>query len=256
MAARKQQPRFRLDIQAPLNGRVGKATVIVLDAGLGNDGLIWGGDAGNTGIFSIKNNTGQLNNGSGSSYSAVLGPSATNAQVVANSNGGDWRSGFSNAIKTTKATSSFSPSRRRSRSRRGFPATSIGGEASSLSQVSIGMVRIISSCWRAPAGRSNRYSTSVHDLTHRRRFASLAAAGNGPQCRQACSFRGRSTARKPIAGMRAACRRRKPATGTLNVQVSSLAMIGVHRRARGELMVVSSGLRRPGRTLEPVAVST
>ena len=50
--------------------------------GKASDGLTWGGDAGNTGIFSIKNNTGQLNNGGGGSYSAVLGPKAANAEVV------------------------------------------------------------------------------------------------------------------------------------------------------------------------------
>ena len=50
--------------------------------GKASDGLTWGGDATNTHIFSIKNNTGQLNNGGGGTYSAVLGPSATNAQVL------------------------------------------------------------------------------------------------------------------------------------------------------------------------------
>jgi streptogramin lyase len=50
--------------------------------GKASDGQAWGGDAGNTGIFSIKSNTGQLTNGGGGSYSAVLGPKATNAQVV------------------------------------------------------------------------------------------------------------------------------------------------------------------------------
>ncbi len=50
--------------------------------GKASDGLMWGGDATNTSIFSIKNNTGQLNNGGGVTYSAVLGPQATNAEVL------------------------------------------------------------------------------------------------------------------------------------------------------------------------------
>ena len=49
--------------------------------GKASDGLTWGGDANNSSVFSIKNNTGQLANGGGS-YSAVLGPAATNAQVL------------------------------------------------------------------------------------------------------------------------------------------------------------------------------
>ena len=50
--------------------------------GKASDGLTWGGDVGNTSVFSIKSNAGQLNNGGGGSYSAVLGPKATNAQVL------------------------------------------------------------------------------------------------------------------------------------------------------------------------------
>jgi streptogramin lyase len=49
--------------------------------GKASDGLTWGGDAGNTSVFSIKSNTGQLSNGN-NNYSAVLGPKATNAEVV------------------------------------------------------------------------------------------------------------------------------------------------------------------------------
>ena len=50
--------------------------------GKASDGLTWGGDAQNTSLFSIKNNTGQVSNGGGGSYSAVLGPSVSNAQVL------------------------------------------------------------------------------------------------------------------------------------------------------------------------------
>ena len=50
--------------------------------GKASDGLTWGGDATNTGVLSIKNNTGQLNKGGGNTYSAVLGPQVANAQVL------------------------------------------------------------------------------------------------------------------------------------------------------------------------------
>ncbi|MGH2496137.1 MAG: virginiamycin B lyase family protein [Ktedonobacteraceae bacterium] len=50
--------------------------------GMASDGLTWGGDATNTGVFSIKNNTGQLNKRGGNTYSAVLGPQIANAQVL------------------------------------------------------------------------------------------------------------------------------------------------------------------------------
>jgi streptogramin lyase len=50
--------------------------------GKASDGLTWGGDAGDTSVFSIKSNTGQLNNGGGGSYSAVLGPKVSNAEVL------------------------------------------------------------------------------------------------------------------------------------------------------------------------------
>jgi streptogramin lyase len=49
--------------------------------GKASDGLTWGGDANSASAFSIVNNTGQVANGS-TSYSAVLGPSATNAEVL------------------------------------------------------------------------------------------------------------------------------------------------------------------------------
>lgn len=50
--------------------------------GKASDGLTWGGDAGNTSVFSIKNNTGQVSNSNGNTYSAVLGPQVGNAQAL------------------------------------------------------------------------------------------------------------------------------------------------------------------------------
>lgn len=49
--------------------------------GTASDGQTWGGDAGKNSVFSIKNSTGQLAGGN-TNYSAVLGPVATNAQVL------------------------------------------------------------------------------------------------------------------------------------------------------------------------------
>jgi len=49
--------------------------------GQASDGLTWGADANSSSVFSINNNTGQLSNG-GSVYNAVLGPIATDAEVV------------------------------------------------------------------------------------------------------------------------------------------------------------------------------
>jgi streptogramin lyase len=49
--------------------------------GQASDGQTWGADANTSSVFSISNNTGQLSNG-GSVYNAVLGPVATNAEVV------------------------------------------------------------------------------------------------------------------------------------------------------------------------------
>ena len=49
--------------------------------GTASDGQIWGGDANSSQVFSIAGNTGQLANGY-NTYSAVLGPTATSAQVV------------------------------------------------------------------------------------------------------------------------------------------------------------------------------
>lgn len=49
--------------------------------GKASDGLTWGGDANNQSSFSIKNNVGQIANGSGP-YNAVLGPTATDAEVL------------------------------------------------------------------------------------------------------------------------------------------------------------------------------
>ena len=48
--------------------------------GTASDGQIWGGDTNNQSVFSITGNTGQISNGN-TSYSAVLGPVTTNAQV-------------------------------------------------------------------------------------------------------------------------------------------------------------------------------
>ncbi len=49
--------------------------------GIASDGNTWSGDANTQSAFSISNNTGQVSNGN-MSYSAVLGPSATNAEVL------------------------------------------------------------------------------------------------------------------------------------------------------------------------------
>ncbi len=60
--------------------------------GTASDGQIWGGDANSSNVFSIASNTGQLANGY-NTYSAVLGPTATNAQVL-----------FSGSISSFNAT--------------------------------------------------------------------------------------------------------------------------------------------------------
>ncbi len=49
--------------------------------GIASAGQIWSGDANSSQVFSIAGNGGQLANGN-TSYSAVLGPTATNAQVL------------------------------------------------------------------------------------------------------------------------------------------------------------------------------
>ncbi len=49
--------------------------------GTASDGQTWGGDANTQSVFSIANNTGQVANAT-NTYSAVLGPSATNAEVL------------------------------------------------------------------------------------------------------------------------------------------------------------------------------
>ena len=72
--------------------------------GTASDGQTWGGDANTQSAFSISGNTGHVTNTGGNSYSAVLGSSATNAEVYAsgslssftNSNFGDvlrWTNG-------------------------------------------------------------------------------------------------------------------------------------------------------------------
>lgn len=50
--------------------------------GQASDGQTWGGDANTSGVFSINSNAGQLSNGGSNVYNAVLGPSATNAEVI------------------------------------------------------------------------------------------------------------------------------------------------------------------------------
>jgi streptogramin lyase len=49
--------------------------------GTASDGHTWGGDANNINVFSIVGNAGQVANGS-TSYSAVLGPTTTNAEIL------------------------------------------------------------------------------------------------------------------------------------------------------------------------------
>ena len=49
--------------------------------GTASDGLTWGGDANSNGVFSISGNSGQIANGS-TNYNAILGPSATDAEVL------------------------------------------------------------------------------------------------------------------------------------------------------------------------------
>ena len=49
--------------------------------GKASDSQTWGGDANSSNVFSISGNTGKVSNGN-TSYSAVLGPEATNAQVL------------------------------------------------------------------------------------------------------------------------------------------------------------------------------
>ncbi len=50
--------------------------------GTASDGQAWGGDANSSGAFSISGNAGRVSNGGGNSYSAILGPTATNAEAV------------------------------------------------------------------------------------------------------------------------------------------------------------------------------
>jgi len=49
--------------------------------GKASDGQTWGGDANTSSVFTISNNAGKLSNG-GTAYNAVLGPVATNAEVI------------------------------------------------------------------------------------------------------------------------------------------------------------------------------
>jgi hypothetical protein len=59
--------------QRPNQGLWGKAS----------DGQTWGGDANVQSSFSVSGNTGLVSKTNGNSYSAVLGPSAANQEVVA-----------------------------------------------------------------------------------------------------------------------------------------------------------------------------
>lgn len=47
------------------------------------DGQVWGGDANTQGVSSIKGNAGVVSNTAGNSYSAVLGPAVSDAEVFA-----------------------------------------------------------------------------------------------------------------------------------------------------------------------------
>lgn len=51
--------------------------------GTASDGQPWGGDANSLGVFSISSGAGLVTNTGGSSYSAVLGPAAADAEVFA-----------------------------------------------------------------------------------------------------------------------------------------------------------------------------
>jgi hypothetical protein len=51
--------------------------------GTASDGQVWGGDANTQGVFSIKGNAGVVSNTAGNSYSAVLGPAVSDAEVFA-----------------------------------------------------------------------------------------------------------------------------------------------------------------------------
>ncbi len=50
--------------------------------GKASDGQTWGGDANTSTAFSVSGNTGHVTNTGGTSYSAVLGPKATDSEVV------------------------------------------------------------------------------------------------------------------------------------------------------------------------------
>jgi virginiamycin B lyase len=51
--------------------------------GAASDGQSWGGDANTASVFSVSGNAGLVTNTGGTSYSAVLGPSATDSEVIA-----------------------------------------------------------------------------------------------------------------------------------------------------------------------------
>ena len=50
--------------------------------GTASDGQTWGADANTGSVFSIVTNTGRVSNGGTTSYNAILGPVATNAEVM------------------------------------------------------------------------------------------------------------------------------------------------------------------------------
>ena len=65
--------------------------------GTASDGLQWGGDANTQAAFSIHSNTGQITGGNGI-YNAVLGPSATDAEVLFTGSMSNFSSGNLGAV--------------------------------------------------------------------------------------------------------------------------------------------------------------
>ena len=70
--------------------------------GTASDGQTWGGDANSQTAFSISGNTGLVSNTGSASYSAVLGPQATNAEVYATGSISSFsNSNFGNVLRWT-----------------------------------------------------------------------------------------------------------------------------------------------------------
>ena len=70
--------------------------------GVASDGQSWGGDANSRKAFSISGNAGLVSNTGSNSYSAVLGPSATNAEVYASGSLSSFtNSNFGNVLRWT-----------------------------------------------------------------------------------------------------------------------------------------------------------